>query len=296
MKKFLLLSAFLGLGLLNAQSTLFQENWDGQGPGIGSWTLYNVDGLTPISAAAASGDGLPALVTNAWNVLSLTQIQNSGAPTYSTYAYPTAATGMAGNVAVANSWYNPAGTANDWLVSPQINIPAGATGVNLTWSATSLGAAAYLENYKVYISTTGNQVSNFTTILKTVTNEPSTGTYHTVNLNSYVGQNVYVAFRDDSNDEYIMLLDNIKITSTNTLATTDLKKKQTFFSPNPTSDFLNIKADSKITAVSVADVTGKKVNVKLDGDKVDVRNLSTGTYIISIETKDGISTEKFIKK
>lgn len=296
MKKILLLSAFIGVGLLSAQSTLFQENWDGQGPGIGSWTLYNVDGRIPIDPADASGDGLPALVTNAWNVLSLTQIQNSGAPTYLTYAYPAAATGMAGNVATANSWYDPAGAANDWLVSPQINIPAAATGVNLTWSATSLGAALYLENYKVYISTTGNQVANFTTILKTVTNESSSGTYHTVNLNSYVGQNVYIAFRDDSNDEYIMLLDNIKITSTNTLATKEIIKKHTDFSPNPTKDFLNINTDSKINSVSVVDVTGRKVNVKLDGNKVDVRSLSAGTYLINVETKDGISTEKFIKK
>ncbi|REC43675.1 MULTISPECIES: hypothetical protein [unclassified Chryseobacterium] len=34
-----------------------------------------------------------------------------------------------------------------------------------------MGAPSFLENYKVYISTTGNQVANFTTILKTVTNE-----------------------------------------------------------------------------------------------------------------------------
>ncbi|MDY0930394.1 T9SS type A sorting domain-containing protein [Chryseobacterium sp. CFBP8996] len=93
-----------------------------------------------------------------------------------------------------------------------------------------------------------------------------------------------------------MLLDNIKVTSTNTLATADIVKKQTYFSPNPTSDFLNIKTDSKINSVSVVDITGKKVNVKLDGDKVDVRSLPAGAYLINVETKDGISTEKFIKK
>lgn len=66
--------------------------------------------------------------------------------------------------------------------------------------------------------------------------------------------------------------------------------------PNPTSDILNIKTDSKINAVSVVDITGKKVNVKLENDKVDVRNLPAGIYLINVETKDGISTEKFIKK
>ena len=66
--------------------------------------------------------------------------------------------------------------------------------------------------------------------------------------------------------------------------------------PNPTSDILNIKTDSKINAVSVVDMTGRKVNVKLQGNQVDVRELPVGNYLINIETKDGVSTEKFIKK
>lgn len=203
---------------------------------------------------------------------------------------------MSGNVAASNSWYNPVGTSNDWLVSPQISIPAGASGVPLTWSATSMGAAAFLENYKVYISTTGNQVANFTTILKTITGEFSAGTAHTVDLSTYVGQNVYIAFRNDSNDKYVMLLDNIKVSATSVLSTNEAVKVQSSISPNPTSDILNIKIASKINKVSVVDITGKKVNVRLDGDKVDVRALPAGTYLINVETKDGISTEKFIKK
>lgn len=66
--------------------------------------------------------------------------------------------------------------------------------------------------------------------------------------------------------------------------------------PNPTSDILNIKTDSKISTVSVIDITGKKVNVKLEDNKIDVRSLTAGIYLINIETKEGISTEKFIKK
>lgn len=66
--------------------------------------------------------------------------------------------------------------------------------------------------------------------------------------------------------------------------------------PNPTSDILNIQTDSKINAVSVVDLTGRKLDVKLEGNRVDVQNLPSGTYLINIETKDGVSTEKFIKK
>ncbi|MGD1318249.1 T9SS type A sorting domain-containing protein [Chryseobacterium sp. 2R14A] len=92
---------------------------------------------------------------------------------------------------------------------------------------------------------------------------------------------------------------NLQYTNTASLGTTDVKvisKLGLTIYPNPTSDILNIKTDSKINAVSVVDLTGRKMNVRLEGDKVDVRGLSAGTYLINIETKDGISTEKFIKK
>ncbi|MBP0613789.1 T9SS type A sorting domain-containing protein [Chryseobacterium sp. cx-311] len=77
---------------------------------------------------------------------------------------------------------------------------------------------------------------------------------------------------------------------------TNVKDYKVKISPNPTSNILNIKTDSKINAVSVVDMTGKKINVKLEGDKVNVSALPVGTYLINVETKDGISTEKFIKK
>jgi len=94
---------------------------------------------------------------------------------------------------------------------------------------------------------------------------------------------------------------NVEFSNNATLSVEDTKEAtegKLFVSiyPNPTSDILNIKTDSKINSVSVVDLTGRKINVKLDGDKVDVRNLPAGTYLINIETKDGVSTEKFIKK
>ena len=69
MKKILLFILFIGSISANAQSTIFEENWDGVGPGIAGWTLYNVDNRIP------DADALSSLVTNAWNVLSLAQVQ-----------------------------------------------------------------------------------------------------------------------------------------------------------------------------------------------------------------------------
>ena len=140
--------------------------------------------------------------------------------------------------------------------------------------ATLIGTAATISS-----STYGTQTASFST--------PTTGTYYFIVSNeSAVGTNSTAVF-----------LDTFNLTST-ALGTNEIKHSNAFTSiyPNPTKDILNIKSDSKINAVSVVDLTGRKVNVKLDGDKVDVKSLPAGTYLINIETKDGTSTEKFIKK
>ncbi|MDF2552717.1 MAG: hypothetical protein K0R77_1992 [Chryseobacterium sp.] len=66
--------------------------------------------------------------------------------------------------------------------------------------------------------------------------------------------------------------------------------------PNPTSDILNIKTNSKIESISVVGVDGKTFNVVLNENKIDVIDLPSGVYIINIETKHGIFKKKFIKK
>lgn len=66
--------------------------------------------------------------------------------------------------------------------------------------------------------------------------------------------------------------------------------------PNPTPDVLNIKSDEKIKSVSIYDMVGRKMDVRLEGKSVNVKGLENGTYVISIETSTGNSVEKFIKK
>lgn len=66
--------------------------------------------------------------------------------------------------------------------------------------------------------------------------------------------------------------------------------------PNPTSDILYVKSDSKIKSIYVSDLTGRRINVKVEGNKVDVRSIPSGVYLIGIETAEGSTHEKFIKK
>ncbi|AZA53716.1 T9SS type A sorting domain-containing protein [Chryseobacterium sp. G0201] len=66
--------------------------------------------------------------------------------------------------------------------------------------------------------------------------------------------------------------------------------------PNPVSDLLNIKSNVKIEKVEIFDISGKKINIVLNSNKIDVKSIPSGSYIVIIETKEGKTTKKFIKK
>ncbi len=95
--------------------------------------------------------------------------------------------------------------------------------------------------------------------------------------------------------------DNVMVQFSNAtaLSTNEVKSlKTSLFAiyPNPTSDFLNFKTDSKIKSVTVFDMTGRKVEAEFKNDVLDVKGLQTGTYIINVETTDGKFSERFIKE
>jgi hypothetical protein len=298
MRKILLSSLLLTSVFTNAQSTIFAENWDGIGPGISAWTLYNLDNRTPVGPGGTDGEALSFLVQNAWNVLSLDQIKTAnGNPNYT---YPAGATGMAGNIVAANSWYDPAGAANDWLVSPLIQIPAGATNLSLKWAATSLGAAAYLEDYKVYVSPTGgNQVANFTQLLLTVTNELSAGNYRSIPLTGYAGTSIRIAFKADSNDDYVMFLDNIMIEGT--LSNSEFFSNKFSTYPNPANSVVNISNNENIllTDINITDINGRTVKtfnaLNTSETQINVSDLNAGVYFLNITSDSGNAVKKFIK-
>lgn len=296
MKKILLIFTFTTAFFSNSQTVIFKEDWDGTGPGVLGWTLYNLDGLTPIAATAAGGGALSNLVQDAWTVLSTDDIETA-TPGGSTY--PAAATGMANNVIACNSWYEPVGTANDWLVSPTFAIPAGSTAVNLKWSALSRGSASFLEDYKVYLSPTGGSlVSDFTVLLQDVPNELSTGSYRTKSLNAYAGQTVRIAFRAVGNDQYVMFLDNINVTATVPLATNTFLTDRFIVSPNPANDYLKITSKLTINDIFITDVNGrvfKSLKVNNTEATLNIADLATGVYMVEIQSSEGKVVKKIVK-
>lgn len=180
--KLLLLSSLLIAGSSFSQ-VVFSENFDSGTALPTGWVRHNVDGLTP--AANVS------YVNNSWVII------------------PNSNTNV-GNHAVSTSWYNPAGTSNDWLVSPEITVPASGSPV-LEFDAMAPDPQ-YPDGFKVYISTTGSAVADFgTTPALSIPAAPNTYTNYTINLSSYLGQTIRFAIRNDNTDKFLLFADNFVV-------------------------------------------------------------------------------------
>lgn len=173
--KLLFIGSVLASFSVNAQS-IFSEDFSGVTP-LSSWSLFNVDARTP--AANVSG------INNAWVVLGV-----NGQP-----------------AALSTSWYSPAGAADDYMVTPPITL----TSTNyLFFDAIALDNS-FRDGYEVRISTTTPTVAACSTILLSVPAETSTWSSRNIDLSAYVGQTVHIAWRNNSNDMFVLAVDNIVV-------------------------------------------------------------------------------------
>ncbi len=173
----------LVLGLVGAllsfhsNAQIFSEDFSNGIPN--TFTLVNVDGKTPNTNVG--------YVNNAWVART---IDGNG-------------------LAVSTSWYTPVGAADDWMITPSISITSANT--YLVWKA---GAPdqSYPDGYEVLISTTGNTVADFTNP-PAYTNPGESAPFVTrvLDLSSYSGQSVYIAFRNNSNDQFLLYVDDILV-------------------------------------------------------------------------------------
>jgi|SRR6218665_2475540 len=190
-RKLLCLIAFLPF--LGFGQTVFSENWDGSGQGITAWTVIDVDGQTPNVAVD--------FATDAWVVVDkLGDDGNFGGP-------------AGDHAAISISWYTPAGTSNDWLISPAIDISSSLSAF-LSWDAKAQDAD-FPDGYEVRLSPTGGStIADFTVVLFSTAGENPEWTTRVADLSTYVGSPVRIAFVNNSNDMFALLVDNILVTET----------------------------------------------------------------------------------
>lgn len=118
-----------------------------------------------------------------------------------------------------------------------------------------------------------------------------------------VGTGFFLAKGEPGNTQgFDHLFDDLQIDATNeiVLSTTNEEvptQEDLQIYPNPVQKLLTLenKDHKKIEGVEVYDGSGKKIDTKLEGQKIDVTNLPKGTYILLVKCGGKVYTKKFIK-
>lgn len=178
---------FAMLFTVNAQ-VVFDENFDAVADGAmpAGWTIFNVDGLTPYSGVS--------WVTDAW------------------VCYAQAGFKIESKCAWSTSYYTPVAAANDYMFTPAITVPA--TNAYLKYLVVAQDAS-YPDGYQLLLLTTAPVAGNLTTatVLNTFSAAESTPTTKFINLSAYAGQTVYIGWRNNANDKYLLAVDDVKVLS-----------------------------------------------------------------------------------
>ncbi|MBL1220860.1 T9SS type A sorting domain-containing protein [Chryseobacterium sp. L7] len=304
MKKNLFLTALVSAALqMNAQTVVFSQAVSGS-TGIVSDAISN-------GSFVASADDFTLTSQNRITKIKVEGFQNAG--TLET----TVATGLMLYI-YANDAGKPAGIPGNPLVAPiaQIDIAKDAPGYTLTKTGAefytfsvdltaALASPLVLQANTVYwlvfaaktnlpdFSSTGNTRFNWFTGVQGGNTAKLVDPGNAFGTNSTSWQDIAPLTGAAA---YNGLAFSIEGQSTLGTAEIFSNVKEITVYPNPASDYLFIKTKSKINAIEIFDMSGKKLPAQLEGNKVDVKNLNSGSYIVSFETKDGKTIEKFIKK
>lgn len=264
---------------LNAQQ-IFAEDFDGNGPGIGSWTVIDVDQRT-VNAAVN-------FVNNAWVTVDREgEDGNYGGP--------------AGNFAAAStSWYDPAGASNDWLISPVIDL-SNAINPRLKFQAKAQDAD-FRDGYQLKVAPNGgNTVADFTDTLYSTTGENSDWTERVFGLSTYNGQSIRIAWVNNSNDQFMLLVDDISVEETPVVDYYTLPFTETFEANSTSREFwTNINVLGNQNWTYAAGSSGGNLTTAYNG-ALNARFYSGSgtnspiTKLVSPKISAGTSTEAYLE-
>ncbi len=126
---------------------------------------------------------------------------------------------------------------------------------------------------------------------------------HKVSLADFAGQTIYIAFLHDSQDDFILQLDDILVTNT---ISTKLPQNVLYFNvlPNPVRDaaYFSFKLKTPQEGrLYLSDNTGKVVKQQNFSSReeglffIEMLDLTAGFYYCTLETIDGKATIKVVK-
>lgn len=274
MKKILLtISAIVAISVANAQTVVWSDNFNDLN--ISDWTLVDADGdgrnwsAVQITDAFGLPSGTPQLRSASWQTVPL--------------------------------------TPDNWAITPAIDLsayPVGST-IALNWLVKASDADYDAENYTVYVGTQNTPTSlltSTTTFSEITLNGVNTLSPRTLDISAFAGNaTVYVAFRHyNVSDQFTMEIDDVAVVAT-ALGVDAFFKSNFAMYPNPAKNVLNISGNAGLSMenVVITDLNGRVVKQQnlggVSASEINVADLTSGMYLITISSAEGQGTSKFMK-
>ena len=109
--------------------------------------------------------------------------------------------------ALSTSSFITPGQVDNWMILPKISIPENTPFIK--WTAWSVDGALK-DSYEVLVSTTDTAISSFTQIYNN-DGENAYQTLRTLELTDYAGQDIYIGYRHNAYDKYILCIADIEV-------------------------------------------------------------------------------------
>ena len=175
---------------------------------------------------------------------------------------------------------------NDWLITPQLAIPA--NGAHLNWWVAAYAGDWPDNTYDVLISTEGTGPGDLYSIYSETT---TTEEYQqrTLDLGAYANQNIYIAFAHHTNteqtaDSYGLVIDDISVEAGVGIEENRGEEQLSLY-PNPTSEVLNVSPVNgcEILIFNMLGQTVSQFKAVDDSIQIDTRNFAPGTYFVQVK-------------
>jgi hypothetical protein len=271
MKRLVILAIWFAVMNSVQAQTIFFEDFDGiNGSTFGGagtyafapgWRVFNVDNNQP--------DAQVSYVNNGW-------IRREA------FGFNTA-----DSCAFSTSYYSPPGTANDFMWTPLIGPLF--DNCELSWRAKAYDAA-YRDGYEVRIMTVaptggtgdiGNQLTH-SNVLFSTTAENNTWTTHTVSLHAYAGQMVYIGFRNNAVDKFLLAIDDVKIERVAHYDPSMVHINSFEYATYPLQQAVNLPLSGTIRSYGVSPITNVRMRVEVYNAAQALLYTQTSTPVASM--------------
>ena len=182
---------------------------------------------------------------------------------------------------------------DNWLISPVIAMPENHS-YDIVWKVMPYTTEFPNDHYAVYVINANNEETQL--FEETLDSTMSNFQQRSVTIPSSVTGNFRIAFRHfDSEGGYVIILDDIQITTTGTIGIYEANSTNAVIYPNPADNKVFVEGEG-IVNVQIFDINGRNVLTSDRPGQLDISSLSSGIYMVRIISNNGITTHKLTVK